>query len=214
MEEIKVIPALLEYELTDIKRKIASLEHFVNLIHIDIADGKFVENTTYQTISEIEKLKTQASLELHLMVTQPEKYLPQSNEVIKKIIMHIESASFSRDLLNEVQEKGFALGLALNPETDFLEVEPFLDYVDCVQFMTITPGFQGQYFLSEVLEKIKDFHERFPETPIEVDGGINPKNAKLVAEVGATLLVSGSYIQDCKDILSCFYTLEEKAEQI
>ena len=168
------------------------------------------ENTTFNTISDIEKIQTGADIELHLMVSNPQNYLPQNNEVIKKIIVQVESDGFSRELLEELVKRGFLVGLALNPETSFYDVEPFLDIIDVVQFMTIHPGFQGTAFIPETLVDIRKFHEEFPDMPIAIDGGMNPKTAKEVKEAGATFIVSGSYLLDNEDdLLEDLKKLEE-----
>ena len=143
------------------------------------------------------------------MVQKPADFIPDLPAKITRIILHLESESFYRDLLEDIRDKGFVIGLALNPETPIEDLEPFLDFAEIIQFMTVHPGLQGQAFLPEVLAKIKEFCLKFPDFPVQVDGGINPTTAKLATEAGANLLVSGSYLLECDDLKKCILSLEE-----
>ncbi len=208
MDDIVIIPGPLEKDFPTLLRHFETFENFVDTIQVDIADGIFVQNKTLQDINKVSQIDTPLSVELHLMVSRPENFIPKTNGCVKKIILHVESDTFSRELLDELLQRDLEVGLALNPETDILDIEPFLDYIQSVQFMTIHPGFQGQKFLPEVLEKIKLFKKGFPEIPIEVDGGIRPNTARLCIDAGATLLVCGSYLLACDNILECINNLK------
>ena len=196
MNQLQIIPGILEKDLDEIKRKISLVEHLAGLIHIDFLDGKFAENTSYLDVEEVNKIDTQAFLTLHIQTVNPEKYIPQQPGSVRKVILHVESSTFSRELLEEVQANQFEIGIALNPETEIYELEPFLNYADMVLFMTVHPGLQGQKFLPEVLDKIREFNKEYPDIPMGVDGGINDKTIKLVTDCGVTLIEAGSFLFD------------------
>jgi len=211
MSAVQIIPAILEKDLEEIQEKVKLFENLEPVIHIDVDDGSFGSNTTYLDTAAINELFTASTFELHLMVQNPLEFVPSEPKAVKKIIVQLESSHLSRDVVQEIEERGFELGIALNPETPIEELEPFLEVVKSVQFMTIHPGFQGQEFIPEVLTKIKEFKETYPLIPVQVDGGINPKTARLCIEAGATLLVSGSYLVHCEEIQSCINELEGAA---
>lgn len=194
MEHIKIIPGILEKDLGEIKRKISLVEGLVDLIQVDLIDGKFAPNTTFLDVAELENILTPCEIELHIQANNPELFLPKNTFPIKKVIVHVESATFDRNLLEEIKERGLELGIALNPETEIHEVEPFLEYMDTIQFMTVHSGFQGKELIKDVLEKITFFNEMHTGIPIEVDGGVNDKTIKQIVETGATLLEAGFYV--------------------
>lgn len=210
MNEVQIIPGITEKDLKAVTKRIKELENFAKRIHIDIADGKFVENALFLNPSEINVIGTNSEIELHLMVEEPSNFIPNEKGIIKKVIPQIESVGFSRELLEQLQILEYEIGISLNPETELPALEPFLEYIECVQFMTIHPGFAGQEFLPKVLEKVKEFNRHYPNIPIEIDGGINPETAKLAVSAGASILVSTSYLKDCEDIAKCIYDLTSK----
>lgn len=189
-----IVPGILDTDFGAIKKKLAVAEIFTHFVQIDVEDGKFSPIKTFTDIAALETLETSAEIELDLLVIDPENYIPKSNEVIKKLIFHLESDNFSREVLEEARDKEFLIGLSINPETPYLDLEPFLEYADVVQFMTVHPGPQGQLFMPEVLKSIRDFHREFPGIPIEVDGGINDKTIKLCKEAGVSIFEAGSFL--------------------
>lgn len=194
MEHIKIIPGILEKNLLEIKRKISLVEGLVDLVQIDLIDGKFAPNTTFLDVAELEKILTPCEIELHIQANNPELFLPKNTFPVKKVIVHLESATFDRNLLEEIKARNLELGVALNPETEIYEVEPFFEYMDTIQFMTVHSGFQGRQLIKSVLEKIKFFNEMKTGIPVEVDGGVNDKTIKLIAETGATLIEAGFFV--------------------
>ncbi|MBI4091130.1 hypothetical protein HY419_00090 [candidate division WWE3 bacterium] len=208
MNSVQIIPGILENSLEKIKEKVRRLEKLEPLLHLDVADGKFVPNTTFDKVNELSAIASESFFELHLMVRNPSGFIPKDNSRISKIICHFESEGFSRDLLKNIRAARFVVGIAVNPETKIYSIGPFLEYADCVQFMTVHPGFSSQGFLNEVVENIRDFHKNYPEIPIQVDGGINPQTIGNVLEAGATLVVSTSYLDHCADLKKCITSLE------
>ena len=207
MNDIQIIPGITEKDLEVITKRIKELEKFAERVHVDIADGKFVGNTTSLGTSAINTMDTIAEIELHLMVENPKDFVPSEKGRVTKIISHVESRDFSREWLEELQSLEYEIGIAINPETEIQSLEPFLEYANSIQFMTIHPGFAGQKFLPEVLEKVKEFKKGYPSIPIEIDGGINPETAKLAVSAGATLLVSTSFLEECDDLKECIREL-------
>ncbi|OGC50778.1 hypothetical protein A2716_01950 [candidate division WWE3 bacterium RIFCSPHIGHO2_01_FULL_40_23] len=207
MNEIKIVPGILEKDLNVIIEKIHRFEGFAKSVQVDVIDGKFAPNTTFMDIRQLEKINTSLKIELDLHVENPQVFIPFGSETINKVILHVESANFSRGDLEELHMRDFEAGISLSPETEISEIEPFLGLVDCVQFMTVVPGFSNQTFLPEVLPRIKEFHINFPDMVIEVDGGINPKTAKLAIDAGATILSSTSFLGECDNLAECISEL-------
>jgi len=198
---ITIIPAILAKSYEELESKVRKIEPFTPLIHVDIADEIFVPNRTIEGFKEIEKINTSVKFEVHLMVNMPELILDEwlTTKVIRFLI-HIEATKKMDELIEKVHGVGKKIGIALNPSTKFQTVEPCLDKVDLVQFMTVYPGFQGSDFAPEVLEKIREFRSRHPLKIIQVDGGVNPYTLGLVKEAGADRAVVGSYIFNSDNI--------------
>lgn len=191
---IDVIPGILEKEWSTIEAKLLLVVPYVEWVQIDIADNTLVPNETILDFAEFAALAQKTSLEAHLMVAQPEKYIkPLVDAGFKRIIAHVE-ADDPRLFLEKAKFESIEVGLALDGPTEIDQIEPFLDEIDTVLIMTIEAGFSGQELLPETVDKIKVIHQNFPDLPIEVDGGINQKSAKIVIDAGATRLVSTSYL--------------------
>ena len=174
---------------------VKKIEPYADLVHLDIADGRFVPNKTIDGCEELKKISTKLNFEVHLMVREPGKIIDQWFETkALRFLIHWESVDETELLINRVKGSGREVGLVLNPETEYSSIEPYVDGIDLVQFMTVDPGFYGSPFLPGVLEKIRNFHLQYPGKIIQVDGGINPETLKLVKEAGASQATVGSYI--------------------
>jgi len=195
LKMIKIIPAILAKSYSEFESMVLKIEPYVDLVHLDIADGKFVPNKTIDGYEEIQRIKTNLQFEIHLMIEKPEEIIENwlKTRAIRFLI-HIESTKKFKNLIGEIRKSRKEIGGVLNPKTDYIEIEPYLDEINLVQFMTVDPGFYGSPFLPDVLEKIKDFHRQYPNKLIQVDGGINPETIKLVELVGATRAAVGSFI--------------------
>ena len=194
---IDIIPGILEKDFAEIERRIGWVSPHVSWVQIDVADNTLVPNETllkFDQFASFLKAYPNISLEAHLMVAEPEKYIrPLADAGFKRLIAHVESHD-PRRFLDEVTYESCEAGIAIDGPTELEVVEPFLESVDVVLVMMIEAGFSGQALMPETIEKIKTIHENFPDLAIEVDGGINDKTAKLVKEAGATRLVSTSYL--------------------
>lgn len=171
-------------------------------IHIDIMDGKFVDNKTWTT-SEIIKLTKYSNLPLdvHLMVNNPSKYIEDYAMLnTNNITFHYEAVKDVNKVINEIKDYGLKVGIAVNPDTDVKDIYDYLSNIDIVLIMSVYPGKSGQVFINETLDKIKELKDYIVnnnlKTLISVDGGINDETGKLCKEAGADILVSASYIHN------------------
>lgn len=191
---IEIIPGILEKDWSEIERRIKLVSPYVPWVQIDVADNSLVPNTTFLDFEKFRAVPASVSLEAHLMVAHPEKYIrPLAGAGFKRLIAHLESAD-PRLFLDQARYEEVEVGIAIDGPTEVEQVEPFLEEVDTVLVMMIEAGFSGQEFEPENLEKVRRIHSHYPDLPIEVDGGINETTAKLVKEAGATRIVSTSFI--------------------
>jgi len=191
---IDVIPGILEKEWEMIEERLRLIGGLVDWAQIDFADNTMVPNTTFFDFTKFAPYAKQISLEAHLMVAQPEKYIKAAADAgFKRLIAHVE-AHDPRLFLDRVKYEHVEVGIAIDGPTEFETVEPFLEEVDFVLVMTVEAGFSGGTFLPECVEKIKSIRSYLPDLPIEADGGINDQTARLVCEAGATRLVSTSFL--------------------
>jgi len=198
---IEIIPAIIAKNFKELKEKIEIVETYVRWVQLDIMDGNFVPNFTWNKPEELKYYDPGVFLEAHLMVSQPERYVERWIEGgIKRVIFHIEATSDPHAVIQKCRDKHVEVGVAINPDTGIEQIKPMDELVDMVLVLGVTPGFGGQKFKPEVLEKIKALRKRNPHLTIEVDGGMNPKTAKKVTEAGASMLVAGSYIFGSDDI--------------
>lgn len=196
---LEVVVGIFEKSVDDIRKKVEyvaqSGEHV--WIQIDIADGTLVPAVSSVDIKAFAGILSdfpELSFEAHLMVASPEKYLkPLVDAGFKRIVAHVEAID-PRLFLEEAKYESVDVGLAVDGPTELEQIEPFMDDIDFVLIMTIEAGASGQTLLPETVEKIKTVRDLYPEMPIEVDGGINDQTAKVVADAGATRVVSTTYI--------------------
>ena len=170
------------------------------MIHVDVMDGHFVPNLTIGP-PVIKALKKHSSImfDVHLMISQVHKYIEAYSDAGADIItIHPEATDDLKSSISKIKELKKRIGVSLNPETKIDVIENILDQVDLVLIMSVNPGFGGQKFMPEVLSKINDLKkiqkDKKLKFDIEVDGGINFENSKLVIEAGANILVSGTTI--------------------
>jgi len=172
----------------------------VDGIQVDVMDGRFVPNITFgQGIVRALRKILNVTLDVHLMIVEPERYIEEFAEAgANRIFVHQEACTHLHRLLSHIRELGVEAGVALNPSTPVGVVEEVLDVTDIIQVMTVNPGFGGQKFIHSQLDKISRLREMLEkhgyESPIAVDGGIDTITAPLVVKAGATVLVAGSSI--------------------
>jgi len=191
---IDVIPSILEKEWGPIEERLKLVADLVRAVQIDVADNTLVPNETFADFAKFTPYAEKLSLEAHLMVANPEKYIkPLADAGFKRLIAHVEAAD-PRLFLEQAEHEHVEVGMAIDGATEFEQIEPFLEEIDMVLVMTIEAGFSGQSFMVETVEKIKAIHQHFPDLSIEVDGGINDQTAKIAVDAGATRLVSTSFL--------------------
>lgn len=167
-------------------------------IHLDVMDGHFVDNISFgpAVVKAVDEA-TDAFLDVHLMISRPDHYLPRFLEAgADMITVHVEAPHQLGDTLRRIRGAGRLAGLSLNPATPVSEVEPYLGEIDLLLCMTVVPGFGGQAFMPEVLEKIAAVAEirqtKGLSFHVEVDGGIDATTAGRCAAAGANVMVAGS----------------------
>mgnify|MGYP001573153866 CR=1 FL=1 len=194
----KVIPAIIANSAEELEKMIRAVEPFVDRVHLDVMDGVFVSGKTISYHEELAKIQTNLNFDVHLMVNNPEDqmYFWYQISNADRFLIHAESQTDLRGLIDQIHSNKRMVGLVLNPKTPNDFIYELIDDVDLVQFMTVEPGEYGADFVEEVVYKIQDFHTKYPAVPIGVDGGIHPENyniAKLMA-AGASIFVLGSHI--------------------
>lgn len=185
---------------SDIVKKLDNTK--ADYIHLDIMDGKFVENKTW-TFSEIKKITSYSKLPLdvHLMVNNPEKYIEDYAMLnTTYLAFHYEAVKDVNKMINLVKNYGLKVGIAINPETSEEVVYPYLKEIDEVLVMSVHPGKSGQTFIDSSINKIKNIKDEIirqnTKTIISVDGGINDETAVLCKEAGVDTLISASYLHN------------------
>ena len=208
MPEIIVAPSILAADLSQLAAEVHRVEEAgADWIHCDIMDGHFVDNISFgPAIVSFVRKSTKLPLDVHLMIEHADHYVPRFVEAgANSITVHAEYEA-RHDVpktLKQIREAGCGVGLTLNPETPFESVEPLLDQIDLLLVMTVHPGFGGQPFRAEMMEKVKRARawqrSRQANLNVEVDGGINPETARISIENGANVLVAGTSIFRAKD---------------
>lgn len=190
-----------------------------DLLHVDVMDGHFAPNLTMGTdmIKGVRKHLPSVNLDVHLMVQDPEHYLePFAKAGASNFAFHVEVCNTMRDggidghaLIQKIKDLRMTAGIVINPPTPVESLEPYLDAVDLVLVMSVNPGFSGQSFMPEVLDKARWIKERVgPNTRIEMDGGLNPQTAPLAVEAGVDTLVTASALfgaDDPKAVIDAFH---------
>ena len=201
MKKIQISPSILSADFSQLGNEIKRLEEGgADLIHVDVMDGHFVPNLTIGP-PVIKSLKKKCSLkfDVHLMISPVHKYIEIfSNAGADIITIHPEATEDLDASISKIKELGKKAGVSLNPETEVDVIKNYLGQIDLVLIMSVNPGFGGQKFMPEVLDKIRELKNiqkrQNIDFDIEIDGGINFENSKIAIEAGANILVSGTTI--------------------
>ena len=201
MKKIQISPSILSADFSQLGNEIKRLEEGgADMIHVDVMDGHFVPNLTIgPPVIENLRKHTKLFFDVHLMISPVHKYIKNYADAGADIItIHPEATENLENSINHIKELNKKVGVSLNPDTKISIISELLEKIDLVLIMSVFPGFGGQKFMPEVIEKIKNLKkiqkEKKLSFDIEVDGGINFSNSKIVIEAGANILVSGTTI--------------------
>ena len=204
MGKVIIAPSILAADFSRLAEEINRVEAAgADWIHCDIMDGHFVDNISFgPDVVRLVRKETSLPLDVHLMIEHADHYVPRFVKAgANSITVHVEPEA-KHDVvktLQQIQHAGCRAGLTLNPETSFDSVEPFLDNIDMLLVMTVHPGFGGQSFRADQMQKVKRSRSLSGRIDIEVDGGINAETARISIENGANVLVAGTSIFHATD---------------
>lgn len=211
-----VAPSILAADFTNLKEEIKKASNAkIKYLHIDIMDGHFVPNISFGPgiVKQIRPL-SDTVFDVHLMISEPEKYIDTFiASGADSITYHYEVNTNHQKMINLIHQKNIKCGISIKPNTNVLELVPYLDKIDLVLVMSVEPGFGGQKFMENALQKIKFLDDYRKKNNlnylIEVDGGINLETAKLVKNVGADIIVAGTYLFKAEDFSNKVKELEQ-----
>jgi ribulose-phosphate 3-epimerase len=198
---VLVAPSILSADFSALGRDIAAVERGgADLIHIDVMDGHFVPNITMgpRVVGAIKRVATRP-LDVHLMIEDPDRYIPEFvRNGADMISVHVETVRHLDRTLADIRSRGVKAGVVINPATPVNAIEEVARAVDFVLVMSVNPGFGGQQFIADSIDKVRRVRELLSEkgsyAEIEVDGGIDEKNVGKVIAAGATIVVAGNAI--------------------
>ena len=209
--KIKIAPSILSADFSKLGLELKKIKQAgADLVHVDVMDGHFVPNITIgPVVVKFMRQSTALILDVHLMIQDPVKYVQAFVDAGSDMItVHIETVNLKelRVIAKSLKKSKVKLGISLNPATALAKIKPALGLVDFVLVMSVNPGFGGQAFIPQVVNKIKHLRAIFTKD-IAVDGGINKQTAQLVKDAGANILVAGSYIFGAKNIKQAINSL-------
>ena len=207
----KIAPSILSAKREILQKEVKEIEPFVELLHVDIMDGKFVPPTTFRP-DEIKAVRTKLPKDVHLMVERPltdgfiDDYIDAG---ASSITVHVEGKDSVKECLAYLKMKKIGTAVSINPHTPLEKLLPFLDEADMVLIMSVNPGYAAQSFIPEVLGKVKELRKLKPKLDIEIDGGISKDTIKQAKDAGANVFVAGNAIFNKPDRKAAIKELRE-----
>ena len=207
MKKVKIAPSILSADFSKMGEEVASLEQSgADLVHCDVMDGVFVNNITFgiKMVEDIRK-KTSLPLDCHLMIVHPEKYVERFAKAGADIItVHYEACQDNlKEVLQLIKSTGVKCGAVINPDTPVEKIKDVIPTCDMVLVMSVFPGFGGQKFISECLDKLRQVKaivdECGKEIDIQIDGGVTEENVEEIKAAGANVIVAGSAVFKAAD---------------
>ena len=201
---MQIAPSILSSDFARLAEEIESIKN-CDMVHIDVMDGHFVPNLTFGApVVKCIRKYTELFFDCHLMISNPKKYAVDFAKAGADLItFHYESDDDPKETIDEIKRLGCKVGISVKPKTPIEKIYPYLDMVDLVLIMSVEPGFGGQSFMPEVLDKVVKLKELKNKDnkkyAIEIDGGIDDKTIILAKEAGVEVCVAGSYIFKQKD---------------
>ena len=216
MKDIEIAPSILAADFGYLMNDIKSVENDCEYLHIDVMDGHYVNNISFG-IPVIQSIRKYTGMKFytHLMITEPEKYIKAFADAgSDNITFHVECSDDPLTLIDEIHSYGCEAGVAIHPDTPIEKILPFADKCELLLVMTVRPGFGGQDFMPESLDRIAAVRKALDETGssawLSVDGGINADTIKTVYDAGARMFVTGSAVfakedpgKACSELAAC-----------
>ena len=204
---IKIAPSILSADFANLERDIGRIST-ADYVHVDVMDGVFVPNITIGIpVVRCIRPTTALPLDVHLMIVKPERYVEQFCDAGADLVtVHVESDTQEgiQSAIDKIHAKGKRAGIVLKPATPAQTADPFLEQVEMILVMTVEPGFGGQKFMADQMDKVRTLREwidrRNPGCELEVDGGVDPVTCKTCIAAGANVLVAGSAVYKADDI--------------
>ena len=192
---MQIAPSILSSDFARLNEEIESIKN-CDMVHIDVMDGHFVPNLTFGApVVKCIRKYTELFFDCHLMISNPLKYAKDfASAGADLITFHYESDDDPKEVIDEIKRLGCKVGISVKPKTNVEEIYPYLDDVDLVLIMSVEPGFGGQSFMPEVLDKVVKLKRLNKKFVIEIDGGIDDKTIHQAKEAGVDICVAGSYI--------------------
>jgi len=195
---VSIAPSMLGADFGRMRDAAELVAPYSSYLHMDVMDGHFVPNLT-MGVDLVKALNGIAPLDVHLMITDPVDFIDDFYDAGAEIIsVHVE-ANNPREALVKINEKNIKSGIAFNPSTPKEKIIPYLDIADMVLIMSVEPGYCGQSFHENAIDRVKYFKTNYPNKIIEVDGGVSTQNSAILGKNGADILVAGSAIFKSND---------------